>query len=396
MPIRVDMRPDSGNTLLSGEVDMATVNRHRRRVQTLLEGSGVELDGDRAWDIRVHDERLLRRVLAQGTLGLGEAYMDGWWDCDQIDEMIARVLKARVDRKIRSWPLLVDAAVARVTNRQTRRRARQVGKRHYDIGNELYSRMLDRRMLYSCGYWKDASTLDEAQEAKLELSAQKLGLQPGMRVLDIGCGWGGTAQYFAERHGCEVVGVTISQEQVEYGRELCKGLPVDIRLQDYRDVHEHFDRVISIGMFEHVGYRNYRTFMNVARRNLADDGLFLLHTIGGVRSVRQNEPWLDRYIFPNSMLPSARQITRAKEGAFVLEDWHNFGAHYDTTLLSWYRNFEEAWPELKAMATYDERFRRMWHFYLLTSAGGFRARKNQLWQIVLSPKGVPGGYESVR
>jgi len=375
---------------------MATVNRQRRRVESFLEGSDVKIDGDRPWDVRVHDERFFRRILAQGTLGLGEAYMEGWWDCDQIDEMITRVLKARVDRKMRSWPLLVDAALARISNRQTKRRATQVGKQHYDIGNDLYSRMLDRRMLYSCGYWKDASTLDEAQEAKLELSARKLGLQPGMRVLDIGCGWGGTAQYFAERHGCEVVGVTISKEQVDYGRELCKDLPVDIRLQDYRDVHERFDRIISIGMFEHVGYRNYRTFMEVARRNLADDGLFLLHTIGGVRSVRQNEPWLNRYIFPNSMLPSAKQIARAKEGVFVLEDWHNFGAYYDTTLQAWYRNFEEAWPELLATGKYDERFRRMWHFYLLTSAGGFRARKNQLWQIVLSPRGVPGGYESVR
>lgn len=366
--------------------------RSRRRVEALLADTDVRINGDRSWDIRVHDERLFSRVLAQGTLGLGEAYMEGWWDCEQIDEMIHKVLRARIDRKVRSRAVVKDALLARLSNRQTKRRAKQVGRRHYDIGNELYTRMLDKRMLYSCGYWKNAADLDEAQEAKLELSAQKLQLKPGMRVLDIGCGWGGTAQYLAERYGCEVVGVTISQEQVEYGRELCTDLPVDIRLQDYRDLDETFDRIISIGMFEHVGYRNYREFFRVARRNLREDGLFLLHTIGGVRSVRQNEPWLDRYIFPNSMLPSAKQIARAKEGFFVLEDWHNFGAYYDTTLLQWYRNFEEAWPELKEMGDYDERFRRMWRYYLLTSAGGFRARKNQLWQVVLSPRGVPGGY----
>jgi cyclopropane-fatty-acyl-phospholipid synthase len=365
----------------------------RRRVEALLEDTDVRINGERSWDIRVHDERFFRRVLAQGTLGLGEAYMEGWWDCDRIDEMIHKVLRAGIDRKVRSRAVIADALVARLSNRQTKQRARKVGRRHYDIGNELYTRMLDSRMLYSCGYWRNASTLDEAQEAKLELSARKLQLKPGMRVLDIGCGWGGTAQYFAEHYGCEVVGVTISREQVDYGRELCKDLPVDIRLQDYRDIDETFDRIISIGMFEHVGYRNYRDFFRVARRNLREDGLFLLHSIGGVRSVRQNEPWLDRYIFPNSMLPSAKQITRAKEGLFVLEDWHNFGAYYDTTLLHWYRNFEAAWPELREMGDYDERFRRMWRYYLLTSAGGFRARKNQLWQLVLSPRGVPGGYE---
>ncbi|MFW5785835.1 MAG: cyclopropane fatty acyl phospholipid synthase [bacterium] len=368
----------------------------RDHIEELLAPADVRLNGDRPWDIRVHDERLFRRVLAQGTLGLGEAYMEGWWECDQIDEMIHKVLRVGIDRTIKSWALLFDAVVARITNRQTMTRARKVGRHHYDIGNELYERMLDRRLLYSCGYWKDAQTLDEAQEAKLELSARKLGLQPGMRVLDIGCGWGGTAHYFAEKYACEVVGVTISHEQVTYGRKLCEGLPVEIRFQDYRELDGRFDRIISIGMFEHVGYRNYRTFMEVVRRNLTEDGLFLLHTIGGLRTVRQNEPWLDRYIFPNSMLPSARWITKAIDGLFVMEDWHNFGAFYDLTLQAWYRNFEEAWPELAEMGPYDERFRRMWTYYLLTSAGGFRARKNQLWQVVLSPKGVPGGYESVR
>jgi cyclopropane-fatty-acyl-phospholipid synthase len=305
-------------------------------------------------------------------------------------------MHARLNRRVAARRLLLDMLVAKVVNLQTKSRAFRVGREHYDIGNELYERMLDRRMMYSCAYWKDAADLDAAQEAKLDLSARKLGLEPGMRVLDIGCGWGGTAQFFAERYGCEVVGVTVSREQAEYGRELCRGLPVEIRLQDYRDVHERFDRVVSIGMFEHVGYRNYRTFMEAVRRNLAEEGLLLLHTIGGNRSVHQGDPWLSRYIFPNSMLPSAKQITTAAEGLFVLEDWHNFGAHYDTTLQHWFANFRAHWPELRDSYGYSERFARMWTYYLLSCAGSFRARHNQLWQVVLSPHGVPGGYQAPR
>jgi cyclopropane-fatty-acyl-phospholipid synthase len=369
-------------------------NRYRRRIEQLLEGTDVRIDGDRPWDVRVHDERFYRRVLAEASLGLGESYMDGWWDCDSIDQMMTRILQGGLDRKMVARVMALDVARAKLFNQQNKRRAFAIGKRHYDIGNDLYERMLDSRMIYSCGYWKEATDLDAAQEAKLDLASRKLGLQPGMRVLDIGCGWGGTARFIAERYGCEVVGVTVSEEQVAYARERIGDLPVDIRLQDYRAVDETFDRIVSIGMFEHVGVKNYRTFMETVRRLLAEDGLFLLHTIGGNRSVHQGDPWMSRYIFPNSMLPSAKQITEAAENIFVMEDWHNFGAHYDTTLLHWVENFDAAWPQLRER--YGDRFYRMWKYYLLSSAAGFRARKNQLWQIVLSPNGVPGGYESIR
>ncbi|MFO8063731.1 MAG: cyclopropane fatty acyl phospholipid synthase [Spirochaetia bacterium] len=369
-------------------------NRYRRKIERLLEGTDVRLNGDRRWDVRVHDERFYRRVLAEASLGLGESYMDGWWDCDRIDEMLTRILSAGLDRKMVARVLALDIVRAKLLNLQSKRRAFTIGEEHYDIGNDLYERMLDSGMNYSCGYWKNARTLDEAQQAKIDLAARKLKLEPGMRVLDIGCGWGGAARFIAERYGCEVVGVTVSREQVAYAEEHHSHLPVDIRLQDYRDIDETFDRIISIGMFEHVGAKNYATFMNTVRGLLADDGLFLLHTIGGNRSVHQGDPWMSRYIFPNSMLPSAKQITTAAEGLFVMEDWHNFGAHYDTTLLHWVENFDAAWPELKD--TYGERFYRMWKYYLLSSAAGFRARKNQLWQIVFSPHGVSGGYESIR
>lgn len=372
----------------------AGTHRFRAKVEGFLEGTDVEINGSRPWDIQVHDERFHRRVVVGASLGLGESYMDGWWDCEQLDEMMTRVLAAGLNDRVRARITALDAARAVLFNLQSRHRAFTIGEKHYDIGNDLYERMLDRRMIYSCGYWKDAHTLDEAQEAKLDLSARKLGLKPGMKVLDIGCGWGGAARFIAERYGCEVVGVTVSREQVEYARLHHQGLPVDIRLQDYREVKETFDCILSIGMFEHVGAKNYDTFMATVHRLLADDGLFLLHTIGGNRSVIQGDPWVSRYIFPNSMLPSARQITTAAEGRFVLEDWHSFGPYYDTTLLHWASNLDRAWPDLRE--AYGDRFYRMWKFYLLSCAAGFRVRNLQLWQIVFSPSGVPGGYVTVR
>ena len=366
----------------------------RRRVEELLAQADVAINGERPWDIRVHDEALYARVLAQGALGLGESYMDGWWDCDQLDEFFRRVLTAELDRKVRPTADVLQVARAKLLNRQKPGRAYEIGRRHYDIGNDLFERMLDSRMIYSGGYWKEAATLDDAQEAKLDLVCRKLYLAPGMKVLDIGCGWGGTARFAAERYGAEVVGITVSKEQARLAAALCRGLPVEIRLQDYRDLEGSFDRVLSLGMIEHVGYKNYRTYMELVRGCLRSDGLFLVQTIGGNRSVTRANAWTERYIFPNSVLPSAKQITAAAEGAFVLEDWHSFGPDYDKTLMCWHQNFETAWPALRKK--YGDRFYRMWRYYLLSSAGGFRARTSQLWQVVFSPNGVPGGYRSVR
>ncbi len=351
----------------------------------------MRIGGDRQWDVHVHDDRVYTRVLARGTLGLGEAYMDGWWDCEAIDELVARAYRSGMAKQLGTPADIARVARAKLTNLQRGRRAFEVGERHYDVGNDLYERMLDKQMIYSCGYWREADTLDAAQAAKLDLIRNKLVIEPGMRVLDIGCGWGGAAAWLAERAGCEVVGITISREQAALARERCAGLPVDIRLVDYREIDEPFDRVYSIGMFEHVGVKNYATYMDVVRRCLRDpDGLSLLHTIGGYRSSNRTDPWVEKYIFPNSMLPSAKQIAEAAEGRLVMEDWHNFGPDYDRTLMAWHANVSAAWTDLPS--TYDERFRRMWNFYLLTAAGTFRARANHLWQVVLSRDGVDGAY----
>jgi cyclopropane-fatty-acyl-phospholipid synthase len=357
-------------------------------IRNLLESAGVEVGGKNPWDIQVHNPNLYDRILRDSSLGLGEAYMDCWWDCDAIDQFIDRALRANLDAKVRGdWKLALGVLQSRLFNRQSRSRAFIVGEVAYDIGNDLFCAFLDRRLTYSCGYWKNAATLDEAQEAKLDLVCRKLGLQPGKRVLDIGCGWGSFARYAAEKYGAEVVGVTVSKEQLPYAQEVCKGLPVDLRLQDYREMQGKFDAILSIGMFEHVGYRNYKSYMQVVDRCLQDDGISLIHTIGGNESLTMGEAWMDKYIFPNGMLPSIEQLGRAFQPNFVMEDWHNFGPYYDRTLMVWHANFERAWPGLKDK--YGERFYRMWRYYLLTTAGAFRARDQQLWQIVLTRKGAP-------
>ncbi len=378
---------------------MSATHPIRERIVRLLAAGDVHPGGGRDCDPVIHDSRFYARVLAQGSLGLGESWMDGWWDVASLDGMLTRLLQARVDEHVHGIAGAFDALRAHLLNLQTARRSRVVGERHYDLGNELYAAMLGKRLVYSCGYWRTASDLDAAQEAKLDLVCRKLRLQPGMRVLDIGCGWGEALKFAAERYGVRGVGVTISQEQATYARELCAGLPVEIRLQDYRTIEPHaFDRVFSLGMFEHVGVRNYATFFDVARRSLdprADDGgLFLLHSIGGNASTTRTDPWIARYIFPNSMIPSAAQIAQAVEGRFVIEDWHAFGPDYDRTLQAWRTNIEAAWDSLPPR--YDERFRRMWRFYLAASMASFRARRNQLWQVLLSPHGVPGGLPEVR
>ncbi len=370
--------------------------RYRKRLEELLAVADIRINGDRPWDVQIHNEGLYSRVFAQGQLGIGESYVDGWWDCEQLDEMVCRAYRARFHRRIRPVHDVLFTLQARLMNLQQRRRAFQVGEHHYDLSNDLFRAMLDQRMIYSCGYWRQAETLDEAQEHKLDLIARKLQFEPGMKVLDIGCGWGGALHYFAEKYGVTGVGVTISRDQYETARQRCMGQPIEIRLQDYRELRGRFDRICSIGMFEHVGYKNYRTYMEVVRRCLEPDALFLLHTIGGVRSLPKTDAWIHKYIFPNGQLPSPKQIAGAAEDVLLLEDWHNFPQDYDRTLMCWHENFVAAWDEFKA--DYDERFYRMWTYYLLICAGGFRARGNQLWQLVFSADGVRDGYtpENVR
>jgi len=371
-------------------------------VKTLLSSAGVGVNGPGDADIQVKHPDFYKRVLRDGALGFGESYMDGWWEVKKMDELMYRILHASLQEKVKTMNNYLHYLEALLLNAGKKSKAFEVGEKHYDIGNELFEKMLDKTMAYSCGYWKDAQNLNDAQKAKLDLICRKLLLKPGMKVLDIGCGWGGFCKYAAENYGVEVVGITVSKEQVEYATNNSLGLKVKIKLMDYRDLNDEsfagegklFDRVVSVGMFEHVGYKNYSTFMQTVQNLLKEDGLFLLHTIGSNQSVVTSDLWSNKYIFPNSHVPSIKQIGGAIENLFVMEDWHSFGAYYDKTLMAWFDNFDSSWDQIKS--NYDERFYRMWKYYLLSSAGSFRARNVQLWQIVLSKKGVPGGYYSVR
>lgn len=367
----------------------------KETVEKILASADVALEGNRPSDINVHNHDLYARVLAQGSLGLGESYMDGWWDCTALDQFFFKIMRADVAKNV---PMTLNTIFAvlqsKLMNMQSKARAFQVGEQHYDLGDDLFSLMLDKRMIYSCAYWKNAKNLDQAQEHKLDLICKKLYLRPGLKVLDIGCGWGGLAEFMAKKYGVQVVGVTISKEQAKCAQDRCRGCDVEIRLQDYRDINETFDRIVSVGMFEHVGYKNYQTFIDICHKLIKDDGLMLLHTIGSNQSYTTGDEWINKYIFTNGMLPSICQIAKTLEGKFVMEDWHNFGADYDRTLMAWHENFIKNWPQIQAK--YGDRFYRMWNYYLLCCAGLFRARSIQLWQIVISKKGELGGYQSIR
>jgi len=368
-----------------------------RVLAELVAQADVRFNGDRPWDIQVHDPEVYSRILRQGSLGFGEAYMDGLWDCAALDALFYRLLATRIDKRLGGrvrWRLFGEILRHNLFNLQSRRRAFQVGEHHYDIGNDVFEAMLDGSMSYSCAYWAAAEELESAQRAKLELICRKLELRPGERLLDIGCGWGGLARHAAEHHGVEVVGITVSREQQRLARERCAGLPVRIELMDYRDVQGRFDKIVSVGMFEHVGPRNYGVYFDTVLRLLEPQGLFLLHTIGVERTGLHTDPWIDRYIFPNGRLPSPPQLARALDGRMVIEDWHSFGQDYDRTLMSWSVRFEQAWPQLASR--YDRRFQRMWRYYLQSCAGFFRARRGQLWQLVLSHPGRRALYRSLR
>lgn len=378
------------------------LRRAKKHIQQLLFEGGIKINGKNAKDIQVHNEAFYACVLKNPILGLGETYVAKWWDCDHLDQFFCSLLRAGLQEKIQrdkyflfySLKIKLLSLLMRGWNLQAKSRAFEVGIRHYDKGNALYQAMLDKDLTYSCAYWKGCSNLEEAQQAKLDLVCKKLQLRPGMHVLDIGCGWGSFCRYAAENYGVSVLGVTVSKEQYRYAKDFCYGLPIEICLLDYREIRGSFDRVCSIGMFEHVGPKNYRRYMSLVHRCMKKEGLFLLHTIASNVSQYHPNPWIHKYVFPNGVLPSIQQIGKASEGLFIMEDWHNFGAYYDQTLMTWYANFQKNWPFLQKY--YDSTFYRLWEYYLLACAGAFRARDIQLWQIVFSKGGIINGYDSIR
>lgn len=367
----------------------------RSIIEKMLAIADIKINGSAPFDIQINDSRFYQTVLNEGSMGLGESYMKGWWDCPELDDFLYRILHSGLDKKIKSNLHLVFLLLsARLMNRQSGNRVFKVAEKHYNLSNELFELMLDKYMMYSCAYWENAQDLDEAQERKLDLICRKLKLSPGLKILDIGCGWGGFEQYAACNYDVHVTGITISEKQAEMAAKRCEKLSVEIRIQDYRNINEQFDRVVSIGMFEHVGPKNYSVFMDTVNRNLKDDGLFLLHSIGSTEQKYITDPWIDRYIFPNGVIPSPAQLCQAFEKYFVLQDWHNFGHYYDRTLMEWLKNFKNAWSTLRNQ--YDDSFYRMWEYYLNISAASFRSGKNQLWQLVLTKQGCNVDYKSIR
>jgi cyclopropane-fatty-acyl-phospholipid synthase len=380
-----ELGPSSGN-----QVHLVLATSLRRRAEALLNRADIRINGDRPWDLIVHRDEFYPRVFREGSLGLGESYMDGWWDSPALDEFFDHLFRAHLEgNALPPWRAIRLYLQSLLLNPQTKSRSFKVGEGHYDKGNDLFEAMLDKRMVYTCACWDGAENLDAAQEAKLEFVCRSIGARPGMKILDIGCGWAGFAKYAAEKYCAKVTGVTVSREQARLAQEKCLGLPVEIRLQDYRDVPrglpQKFDCAVSLGMFEHVGSKNYRTFMEIVHGAIEGCGRFYLSCIGKNASVRVTDAWIEKYIFPNSMLPSLKQIGAAAEGLFSIEDLQNWAGDYDRTLMAWYANFKEHWNELRAH--YDERFFRMWKFYLMASAGSFRSRRLQVWQMLFSPDG---------
>lgn len=366
-------------------------------IEKLVHQAGITINGDAPWDIQVHDAEVYRRIMTKGSLGFGESYMDGLWDVERMDEMFYRLMRHNIEDQLTGWAklrMMGEILRARLFNLQSSKRAFQVGVQHYDTGNDVFEAMLDPTLSYTCGYWENAATLEQAQLNKLRMICEKLELAPGEHLLDIGCGWGGLAKFAAEHYGVKVTGITVSKEQQQFAQQRMGDLPVSIELRDYRDLSGKFDKIVSVGMFEHVGPKNYAIYFDTAKRVLKDDGLFLLHTIGIHKTQPKTDPWIDKYIFPNGKLPSARELSAVLEDRFIIEDWHNFGQDYDRTLMAWWENFDAHWPELKTR--YSERFYRMWKYYLMSCAGFFRSRQGQLWQLVLSNRHRSGVYRSIR
>lgn len=369
---------------------------YERKATELFASAGIQVDGPAPHDIQVNDRRFYRRFLSGGRTGIGESYMDGWWDCERLDEMFFKIFSAQklIVSHIQTPETLAMIFLGKMLPHGSLLRSHEIGEHHYDIGNELYVRMLDPYMMYSCGVWEDdVQTLADAQQTKLKRLCEKLQLEAGMRVLDIGCGWGGFAKFAIENYGVTVEGISVSRAQIDYAKRFCAGLAAEFRYQDYRHLQGEYDRIISIGMFEHVGKRYFRTYMEKVHACLSEDGLFVLHTIGFDTSDFKN-PWLQKYIFPGCYVPSLKHIGDAYEGLFVLEHVENIGHNYNNTLLHWFENFVDGWPDIRnhSPEKYDDRFYRMWKYYLLSNAPGFRARKIQVWQFVFSRSGVKGGY----
>jgi cyclopropane-fatty-acyl-phospholipid synthase len=343
--------------------------------------------------VRLSDTDLPRRLILNPDLAVGEAYTDGTLTIENDDVHGLLALAMRNDARANGLAIQRALNVMRHLARRWRQfnpatRARRNVAHHYDLSGELYDLFLDRDRQYSCAYFTDPGmSLDDAQEAKKRHIARKLRIEPGMRVLDIGCGWGGMGLTLARDFGARVVGVTLSEEQHRIARARAgeAGLSdrVDFRLMDYRDVTETFDRIVSVGMFEHVGVPHYREYFGNVRERLDPSGIALIHTIGRMEPPGITSPWIDRYIFPGGYCPSLSEMASAIENeALYLTDLEVWRLHYAETLRHWHDRFMANVD--RARDLYDERFCRMWRFYLVSSEQAFRHNRQCVFQAQLA------------
>ena len=341
-------------------------------VRKLFSSAGVTINGDNPWDIEVNDDRFYRDVLFRGSLGLGESYLREYWRAADLEELFFRLTSSNLEQISKRLPTqLVNSSVSRLSNRQTPSRALSNAEHHYNLGNDLFFEFLGRYKNYSCGYFRDTDSLDEAQLAKMRRLCDLLELEEGDTLLDVGGGWGEFARFAAENRGCHVTSVNISDSQIRHAREYCRDANVDVVRSDYRDLRGRFSKIAVIAMFTHVGPKNYRQFMQTMHRLLQAGGRMVMETVGALTATERCEPWTDKYIFPGGIIPSPQQIESACAGLFRLRIVEEFGADYVITLRHWHRNFMAAWPRLSQR--YSETTRRMFEYYLLSVAGAFRS-----------------------
>jgi len=375
--------------------------KSEQKVRELLLTSNIEVDGDNPQDIQVHDTSVYDRWLRDGSLGIGESYMEGLWSSNALDQTMKQLIDNmdELESRVKKSPsLILYTLKLKFLNLQNKIGAKRVIEKHYNDDVNLFSEMLDSYMQYTCGYWnRGAKDLEVAQRNKMQLIAEKLHLKPGMQILDMGSGFGGLSYFLATEYDVRVTAVTLSENQHEWATCNFAHPNITFILGDYRDIMSgEYDRIVSVGLLEHIGIKNYQLFFKKVFSLLKPEGIYLLHTIGSARTTTSTDQWIDKYIFPGGQLPSFKQIVDSIEEPFVIEDWHNFGENYSQTLHAWHHNLKKDWQIKTSSILTDKEF-RMWEYYLLSCAGNFEARSSvQLWQIVICKNGVQGGYLSKR
>lgn len=351
----------------------------------LFSRADIRVGGSRSWDIEVTDPRFFRTLMKRGSLGLGEAYMDGWWRAEDLEAFFYRCIKSNLYQASQSLPFHVRRRLLdKLNNQQNRNKSVRVARQHYNLGNDLFFEFLGHYKNYSCGYFRDTDDLCQAQLKKMQQICREMAFKSGERVLDVGGGWGEIARHVATNHECQITSINISDEQITHARRHCAGLPVEIKKLDYRDLDKGFDKILVIAMLTHVGPKNYRVFMETLHRCLEPGGTVLIESVGSPTDKINCEPWTDKYIFPGGVIPSLRQIDRAIDGLFTRERTAEFGDYYHLTMRAWHENFTRAWPQLQLR--YPEKVRLMFEYFFLSVAAAFRARSLLHWHIVLRKK----------